>query len=355
MQTSLKLCLMGRSSNSIILMALTVIFVLMFVVAISVGSVSIPLHEVVKILMGKESSDQAWKVIVESVRLPRSITASFAGMALGLAGLQMQALFRNPLADPFVLGISSGASFGVAIVVLAGGSAGALFASGLGWAGHLSLSVGAIIGAGIVLTTILILSNQVSSTVSILIIGLMTGFLVTSVVTIMLAFSDERQVNQFIIWGFGSFRGVTWSELRVMVPIIAVGVLFVWATTKQLNVLLLGESYAATMGVNVKLTRLLIVISASVLTGVVTAFTGPIGFLGIAVPHVARMLLSTSDHRILVPSVILIGASLALASEIVAQIPGRPYVLPLNAVTALIGTPIVVGVIVRSRRGIITS
>jgi iron complex transport system permease protein len=327
----------------------------MFLLAIAIGSVRIPLDQVVTILIGSTPEKESWDVIVHSVRLPRSLTAVLAGSALGLAGLQMQTLFRNPLADPYVLGISAGASLGVAIVVLAVGERGSTFISGLGWFSNLGVVAASSLGSALVLAIVVLLARHVRNNVTVLIIGLMIGQAVFAIVTVLLASADERRVQQFIVWGFGSFRGVTWDELQVFVPVALLGILLAASTTKQLNALLLGEGYARSMGLNIRRMRLITMGGAALLAGVVTAFTGPIAFLGIATPHIARSLLSTSDHRILVPSVIMLGGIVALAAELFAQLPGSTAILPLNAATALIGAPVVIIVLVRSRKGAFTS
>ena len=330
---------------------LLVLLAAMFALAVAVGSVSIPLSDVVRIVLGGEGARGSWETIVEQVRVPRSITALLAGAALGVAGLQMQTIFRNPLADPFVLGINAGASAGVAIVVLLAGTSGTIFAAGLGWLGDLGIAAAATVGAALVGAIVLAASLRVQSMVTVLLVGLMVGYLVASLVTLLLAVSDEIRVAQFVTWGFGSFRGVTWDELRILAPAVGAGLLVAALTTKQLNALLLGESYASSMGLNLRRTRIVTIGSAAMLAGVVTAFAGPIAFLGLAIPHLARAVFGSSDHRVLVPAVVVMGGIVALIAEMVAQLPGFDSVLPLNAVTALIGAPVVVVVLLRSRRG----
>ncbi len=327
----------------------------LFLLGIALGSVTIPIDQVFVVLLGGEAEKVSWEVIIESVRVPRSITAILAGAALGLAGLQMQTLFRNPLADPFILGIMAGASFGVAVVVLLVSPDAPSFTAGLGHFGGASMVVAAIAGAGVVLVCVLLLSIRIRNYITILIIGLMFSYAVGSVVTVMIAASDARQIELFVAWGFGSFRGVTWQEMRIFAPVVLVGVVLGFTLIKQLNALLLGEAYARSMGLDVKKMRIFAMVVASVLAGVVTAYCGPIAFLGVAVPHLARVLLGTSDHRLLIPAVVLLGASVAVFAELVAQLPGFNSVLPLNAVTSLIGAPVVIVVLMRSRRGVFTS
>jgi iron complex transport system permease protein len=275
-----------------------------------------------------------------------------AGASLGIAGLQMQTLFENPLADPFALGISSGANLGVALVVLdAGYGPASAFGTAMGMRGDALVTAAAIVGAGAVLTVVLIVSNRVASPTTVLVLGLMFGYAVSAVVTVLVGASRPERLQQWAQWGFGSFSGVTWQRLRLFAPLSIVGVLIALATTKQLNALLLGERYARSMGLKVRQARLLTMVGASLLGAVVTAFCGPISFLGIAVPHLCRGLFGTSDHRVLVPAVVLMGSVLALLAQMLSLLPGSAGMLPLNAVTSLLGAPVVVEVLLRSRRG----
>ncbi len=325
---------------------------------VAVGSISIPFAATLDVLgavftgsADPAAGDEAvWTTVVRQIRIPRTLTALLAGAALGIAGLQMQTLFRNPLADPFVLGVSSGASFGVAAVVLVAGTGVTVFTAGLGWLGELGLAGAAVVGAAIVMALVLALSMRVRSIVTVLIVGLLVGQLVGALITILISAAEEQYVDQFVRWGFGSFRGVTWSELRILAPAVGVGIVIAVLSVKQLNVLLLGDSYARSLGVHVRRAQLVTMLGAALLAGSVTAFAGPIAFLGVAIPHLARGLFRTSDHRVLAPAVILCGGMLALAAEIVAQLPGISSVLPLNAVTALIGAPVVLSVLLRRRR-----
>ncbi len=336
--------------RGIVWVALAALLVLAFAMELALGSLMIPLRAVVDILLGSREVPEGWRQIVLLFRLPRAITAVLAGAALGVAGLKMQTLFRNPLADPFVLGISSGASLGVALVVLA--------ASGLNWsvllvktgiAGSLSTILAATVGAAVVLGLVLTVARRVESTLTLLIVGLMFGYLANSLVSILMQFTAEHQMQNYINWTFGSFASVTWKQMMVFAPAVVMGIGSAWFLAKPLNAFLLGETYARSMGIHVSRVRILIIVGAAVLAGAVTAFCGPIGFLGIAVPHLCRMLIKTSDHRILVPATVLLGATLALLADLIAQVPGFRITLPLNAVTALIGAPVVVGVILRRR------
>ena len=321
-----------------------------FALELAIGSVAIPLKSVVRILLGMPVSSDTARQIVLMFRLPRAVTAMLAGAALGVAGLKMQTLFRNPLADPFVLGISSGAGLGVAIVVLAANALGlsALMAQS-NITGSASIILAATIGALVVLGAVLMVARRVESTLTILIVGLMAGYISGSLVSIMMQFAIEHQMQSYITWTYGSFGGVTWTQMTVFAPVVVAGVLIGWLLAKSLNALLLGDGYAHSMGVNVSRVRAAIIAGASLLAGAVTAFCGPIGFLGIAVPHLCRMLLKTSDHRVLIPSVVLLGGSIAMLADLISQAPGTQMTLPLNAITALIGAPVVVGVVLKSR------
>ena len=339
-----------RSRTGAAFAVITVTLVALAALGVAVGSVGIPLADVVDAVLNPSSSDSIWRTVVTQIRIPRTLTALCAGAALGVAGLQMQTLFRNPLADPFVLGVSSGASFGVATVVLLAGTGAGLFAAGLGWLGNLGLAGAAVVGAAMVMALVLALSLRVRSIVTVLIVGLLVGQLVGALITILIAAAEEQYVDQFVRWGFGSFRGVAWDELRILAPAVAIGVLVAVLSVKQLNLLLLGEAYARSLGVHVRRAQIATMLAAALLAGAVTAFCGPIAFLGVAIPHLARGLFQTSDHRILVPAVMLCGGAVALAAEIVAQLPGSTSALPLNAVTALIGAPVVLSVLLRRRR-----
>ncbi len=335
-----------------VVIALVVLLGVVFLLSLALGSTHVPIRRVFDALAGASSERDAAVIVVRTIRLPRSLTALLAGAALGIAGLQMQTLFRNPLADPFVLGISSGASLGVALVVLGSGyGAAAAFGAATGVRGDALITVAAIAGALAVLGLVLAVSDRVANPTTVLILGLMCGYAVSALVTVLVGASQPERLQQWAQWNFGSFSGVTWERLRLFAPLTAVGVLIASATTKQLNVLLLGDNYARSMGLSVRRVRFVTMFGASILGAVVTAFCGPISFLGIAVPHLCRGLLGTSDHRVLVPAVVLMGGTVALVAEIVSLLPGSAGVLPLNAVTSLIGAPVVVVVLLRSRQG----
>ena len=338
----------------LLLAGLALVALAAFMLSLAVGSVRIPLDEIVSVLLGGEASKQAWATIVLKFRLPKALTAMLAGAALSVSGLQMQTLFRNPLAGPFVLGISSGASLGVALTVLLAGVAVGLGGSttllaGISLAGDTSLALSAIIGSGLVLLLVMSVARKVQSGMTLLILGLMFGYTTSALVSVLIYFSVVERIQAYISWTFGSFGGVTWRQLQVMAPAIILGLAGGHLLMKPLNALLLGETYALSLGLNVRRVRLGIIGTSAILAGVVTAFCGPIGFLGIAVPHLCRSLLHTSDHRLLLPAVSFMGATLALGADIVAGLPGSQLTLPLNAVTALLGAPVVIWVILRQR------
>lgn len=329
---------------------LFLLLIVAFALSLALGSVNIPPEQVVRILLGGIPEKASWADILFKFRLPKAVTAILVGAALSTAGLQMQTLFRNPLADPFILGVSSGASLGVALVVLGMGVGGALtFVSGLSTFGDLTLAMAASLGAGGVLGAVLILSRRVQNTLSLLIIGLMFGYLASAVVTLLIYFSQPERVQVFNLWSSGSFGGVTWSQMRVFAPSAMLGLLLGFLMIKPLNALLLGDEYARSLGLNVRRARFWIILSASLLAGTSTAFCGPIWFIGVAVPHVARILLHTADHRTLLPASMLMGASFALIADVIAQSPGSQHVLPLNVVMSLFGVPIILWIVLRQR------
>ncbi|MDF5717632.1 MAG: iron ABC transporter permease [Rhizonema sp. NSF051] len=335
------------SLKLLIFLALVLGVITAFLLDLGLGSVQIPLQEVITILLGGEPSKASWTNIILKFRLPKAISATLAGAALGVSGLQMQTLFRNPLAGPFVLGISSGASLGVALVVLTANVTGMGALLTLGIIGDFGLVVAASVGAALVLGLVLVVSRRVQDTMTLLILGLLFGYATSAVVSILLNFSESQQIQTYLQWTFGSFAGVTWQQMLVLAPVVVLGLFVAVMLSKPLNALLLGESYARSLGLGVQQARFWLITSASILAGAITAFCGPIAFLGVAVPHLCRSLFNTCDHRVLVPGVIFMGAILALISDLLTQLAVRQMVLSLNSVTALIGTPIVTWVILR--------
>lgn len=313
----------------------------LFVVDLAVGSVSIPLRDVWAALTGG-ACDATTADIILKIRLMKAITAVLAGAALAASGLEMQTLFRNPLAGPYVLGISSGAGLGVALFLLGApllGVAGHSFVQSLGVAGA------AWIGAAAVLAIVMAVSRRIKDIMVILILGMMFGSGVSSVVEILQYLSDEAALKSFVIWTMGSLGDVTASQLRILLPTVIAGLVIAVAVIKPLNLLLLGENYARTMGLNIQRSRTLIFLSTVLLAGTVTAFCGPVGFIGLAVPHLARMLFASADHRVLMPASMLVGAALLLVCDLIA----KQLALPINTITALMGIPVVIVVVIRNR------
>lgn len=330
-----------------------VLLIALFMLELSLGSVRIPLEEIAKTFFNPSEVDEKWREIILVFRLPRAITAAFSGAALGTAGLEMQTLFRNPLAGPYVLGINSGASLGVAILVLSAWNLGLpSIMSKSGLFGNISIVAASIAGAGMAFSVVIAFSRKVQHSVTLLIIGLMIGYVSNAFVEVLLQFAAEHQMQRFITWTFGSFGGVTWIQLKIFIPAVVTGLFIAVCMMKPLNALLLGEVYARSMGVNVRGTRILLISGSSLLAGLVTAFCGPVAFIGIAVPHLCRLIFRTSDHRVLVPGVLLMGAILALTSDLISQVPGSKTVLPLNAVTSIIGAPVVIWVILKRKQGL---
>ena len=321
----------------------------LFLLDLAWGSARIPLGDVLDVLTGGAAARAAWTDIVLQLRLPRALTAVLVGAALSVSGLQMQTLFRNPLAGPFVLGLNAGASLGVALVVLAASASGFAWLSTVGGAGAWTLVVAATIGAGLVMAGVALVGVRVEDSATLLIIGLMFSSATAAVVGILQYFSRAEQIQAYLIWTFGSLGGVTWTQMRVFAPVVLVGLALGLLLVKPLNALLLGERYARSMGVRTRAVRLSVIASTSLLAGSVTAFCGPIAFLGLAVPHLTRALFDSSDHRRLVPGVMGVGAALTLVCDIVSRLPGSALSLPINAVTSLIGAPVVVWVILRRR------
>lgn len=339
-------------ARPMLLLGLPFLLLLLLLLSLALGSASIPLDQIMSVLLGGEADQIAWTNIVLKFRLPKTVTAVLAGMALGVSGLLMQTYFRNPLAEPFVLGVSSGASLGVALVVLTAGGVGGALLAGLGLASDLLLTAAAGLGAACTMALVMLVALRVQSSVTLLILGLMFGYLVSALVSLLLYFALPERIQAYINWTFGSFSGVTAAQLPILALIVAAGLLLSTALVKPLNALLLGEDYALSLGMHPRLTRFGIVLATALLVSAVTAFCGPIAFLGIAVPHLCRGLLGSADHRLLLPGTMLTGACIALCASIIAELPGNNLVLPLNVVTALLGAPVVMLVVLRKVRGI---
>jgi iron complex transport system permease protein len=320
----------------------------LFVLNISLGSVAIPFKDILNTLIGNTAAKESWQTIILHFRLPKAITAILVGSGLSVAGLLMQTLFRNPLAGPFVLGISSGASLGVALLILGSSLFGSFFL--VNSISNWSLPVASSLGAFLVLSAVIIAANKVRNTMSILIIGLMFGSLTSAIISVLAYFSEAQQIQQFLFWSFGSLGNLSWNELLIFIVIYSIGMLATLTIVKPLNSLLLGENYAKSLGINVKKNRNIILIITSILTGVITAFAGPIAFIGLAVPHIARMIFTTSNHKTLLPAVVILGGIIMLICDGIAQLPTSEFTLPINAITSLFGAPIVIWLLVRKKK-----
>lgn len=319
-----------------------------FIINLSMGSVSIPLKEIFSVFMGSGSSKDTWRYILMDYRLPKAITAIYAGGGLAISGLLMQTLFRNPLAGPFVLGLSSGASLGVAILILGAGVFGGFFGTLL--LSQWSLVIASGLGSFLVLLAVLAVSFRISDTMAILIIGLMFGSITTAVVSVLSYFSDAEQLQQYVFWSFGSLGNQSWQGVIILSICFLIGLVLSIISVKSLNSLLLGENYAKSMGLHIKQTTFIIILATSILAGSITAFVGPIAFVGLAVPHLVRQFFKTANHLVLLPAVLLSGSLLMLICDTIAQLPGSAFTLPINAITSLIGAPVVIWLLVRKRK-----
>lgn len=320
-----------------------------FFLNIVVGTIAIPLNDAFSILFGNDQQPQVWQNIILKSRLPQSLTAMVAGAGLAISGLQMQTVFSNPLAGPSVLGISNGASLGVAFVVLATGSIGGVALSSLGAVGNAAISLAAIFGAMSVMALIVYVSQKVQGNATLLIIGVMIGYVATAIIGVLKYFSNEEDIRAYVVWGLGSFSRVSGNQMELFVVLMLILIPLSMLTVKTLNILLLGEQYARNLGLNIKRARLLVIGCSSILVAIVTAYCGPIMFLGLAVPHLCRAIWRTSDHRVLMPATMLTGTALALICNLIARMPGFEGALPINSVTALIGAPVVAMVLFRRK------
>ncbi len=321
-------------------------FALLFIANLSLGSVRIPPVDIFRTLLSGEGATPAWTTIVWEFRLPRALTCTLAGGALAVAGLQMQTLFRNALAGPDVLGLSSGASLAVALIFMNPYATGSLLST----PHPLLVSIAASAGSTAVLLVMLAVARQIRDHVSLLIVGLMTGAATASIVSVLQYLSRADEIQTYIIWTFGSLGGLNWLELQILAFALLFGGVLAFSRIKTLNAWLLGDYYAESLGIHVRSSRIIVILSAAILTGAVTAFCGPIAFVGLAVPHLTRLVINTHNHKTLIPAVLIGGAILLLLCDIVAQLPGSAYVLPVNALTALIGAPVVVWVIIRNKK-----
>lgn len=340
---------MSRSkSYSLYFVLLLVVLVACLMINISLGSVSIPFREVVNAILGNATEKNSWSYIIWEYRIPKALTALLVGSGLALSGLLMQTLFRNPLAGPFVLGISSGASLGAAILIMGASLFNGVLAFGL--VNDISLALASSIGSFVVLLAVMIVASRVKDTMALLIIGLMFGSLTAALVSVLSYFSTAEKLQQYIYWSFGSLGSLSWQQLLILFLITITGLGISILSIKPLNSLLLGENYARSMGVNLKRSRYSIILATGLLAGGATAFAGPIAFIGLAVPHLTRQIFNTTDHKILLPAVLVYGAILMLLCDTIAQWPTSANVLPINAITSIIGAPVVIWLLVRKRK-----
>jgi len=334
-----------------LIVTLMVSIVVLAIINLFVGSVKIPVTDICRILVGDESHE-IWTNIIWKSRLPQVLTAIVAGAGLAVSGLQMQTVFRNPLAGPSVLGISNGSALGVAFVVLLSGKIGGVALSRLGYVGDAAISVAAIVGAMAVMLLIVWISQKVKGNVTLLIIGVMIGYLANAIIGVLKFLAPEEDVKSFVVWGMGSFSRVSGDEMMLFVVLMCILIPLSFLLVKPMNILLLGDRYASNLGLNVQRSRMLVIISSGVLVAIVTAYCGPIMFIGLAVPHLARAIFRSSDHRVLMPATALCGAVLALVCNFIARMPGFEGALPVNSVTALVGAPVIASVLFRRRQSV---
>ncbi len=341
--------------RSLAFLLLVLLILVLFVLNLLLGTVKIPFADVMHILQappslaGTSEGGSVFSNIIWSSRVPQALTALMAGAGLAVSGLQMQTVFRNPLAGPSVLGISNGASLGVALVVLMSGSLGGVALSRLGYLGDVAMSLAAIVGALAVMDLIVWVARRVQSDVTLLIIGVMIGYLANAIIGVLKFFSNEEDIKAYVVWGLGSFARVSGDQMVLFVVLMAVLLPLSMLLVKTMNLLLLGDAYARNLGLNIQRARSLVILSSGVLVAIVTAYCGPIMFIGLAVPHLARALFRTSDQRILMPATMLAGAALALLCNLIARMPGFEGALPVNSVTALVGAPVIAAVLFRRK------
>jgi iron complex transport system permease protein len=335
--------------NTTLLFSILIIgVVFLFLLNISLGSINIPIKDVYTSLLHGTCSKESWNYIILNYRLPKAIVAILIGIGLSISGLLMQTLFRNPLAGPYVLGLSSGASLGVAVVILGASllpiSLSEFFLSSFG------IIIASSLGSFFVLVSVLLIAKRLRDTMAILIVGLMFGSLTSAIVGSLTYFSSAEQLQKFTFWSLGNLGNLTWNSIGILTCCVALGVLLSVFSIKPLNALLLGENYARSLGINYKKTKYIILLATSILAGSITAFVGPIAFVGLAVPHIAKLVFQTSSHKILFWSTLLFGAIIMLICDSITQIPGTEIILPINAITSIFGAPIVIWLLVRKRK-----
>lgn len=318
------------------------------IINISFGSVNIPLKAIFNTILNNDTAKETWHSIIFNYRIPKAITAILVGSGLAISGLLMQTLFRNPLAGPYVLGISSGASLGVAILLLGASILGGGFIAFS--QSNIALSIAASLGSFLVLFTVMIVARNVKNTMTLLIIGLMFSSFAAAIISVLSYFSSAEMLQQYIFWSFGSLGNLSWNEILIFIIIYILALVLILPTIKPLNSLLLGENYAKSLGINFNRTKNLILISTSLFTGVITAFSGPIAFIGLATPHITKLIFNTSNHKVLIPAVAFLGSIFMLISDTIAQLPYSEFTLPINAITSLFGAPIVIWLILRKKK-----
>ncbi len=333
--------------NTILFSILSLTLVLTLLLNLSLGQVAIPFKEVIKSLLGSNASKDTWEYIIINFRLPKAITAILVGIGLSISGLLMQTLFRNPLAGPYVLGLSSGSSLGVAFVILGAGALPLVLSDFL--LSSYGIIIASCLGSFAVLMLVLLISKFLRDTMTILIAGLMFSSFAGAIVSVLSYFSSAEKLQKFTFWSLGSIGNLSWQNIYLLMVAVFIGLLFSVFSIKSLDALLLGENYAKSLGLNIKKSRRLIILATSILAGSITAFAGPIAFIGLAVPHVAKLIFQTSNHRILFWSTILIGAIIMLFCDMVSQMPGCNFTLPINAITSIVGAPIVIWLLVRKK------
>lgn len=336
------------TQNKVLLISLVVVLAFTFLLNISLGSVSIPFSEVFNSLTDGKVSKTTWEYIIINYRLPKAVMAIIAGMGLSLSGLLMQTLFRNPMAGPFVLGLSSGASLGVAFIILSSGLLPG-FLAGIFLSSY-GIILASTLGSLLVLLSVLLVAQRLRNTMAILIVGLMFGSFTGAVVNVLTYFSTAQQLQKFTFWAMGNLGGQEWSNIIILAVACAIGIILAAVCIKPLNALLLGERYAKSMGIDFKKVRFIIIISVSLMAGGITAFTGPVAFIGLAVPHMAKLIFKTSDHLVLFWATLLSGAIILLVCDIITQLPGNDLTLPINAVTSIVGAPVIIWLLLRKRK-----
>jgi len=338
---------MFQTRNTILFLILSLLLLLTLLLNISLGQVLIPVREVFKSIIGSTASKDTWEYIIINYRLPKAITAILVGIGLSISGLLMQTLFRNPLAGPYVLGLSSGSSLGVAFVILGAGILPAFLSEVL--LSSFGIIIASCLGSFTVLLLVMIISRKLRDTATILIVGLMFSSFASSIVSLLSYFSTAEQLQKFTFWSMGSLGNLTWPNIAILTISVVIGLLLSISSIKALDSLLLGENYAKSMGLNIQKSRYIIIVGTSILAGSITAFAGPIAFIGLAVPHLSKLMFQTSNHKILFCSTILIGAIIMLLCDTISQLPGFDFTLPINAITSIVGAPVVIWLLVRKK------